>query len=91
MVGVRTPRTYQAYGSQDDLRPLDEGNGVERGSCLSSTVRSTVHLSATELKFESSELMEARTRQQGLPFFSSPTAGIFGVDPLTGALRADGT
>lgn len=40
--------TYQAYRSQNDLRPLDERDRIERGPGLSAAVRSAVHLSATE-------------------------------------------
>lgn len=46
--GITT--TYQAYRSQNDLWPLDECDRIERGPGLSATVRSAVHLSATEAK-----------------------------------------
>lgn len=45
-----TTTTYQAYRSQNDLWPLDECDRIKRGPGLSATVRSTVHLSATEAK-----------------------------------------
>lgn len=44
----RPATTYQAYRSQNDLRPLDERDRIERGPGLSAAVRSAVHLNATE-------------------------------------------